>query len=145
MLTLPILILPSYSVASSSRIGDTILHGPHHSAQKSTSTGWPDLVTSVSKFVAVRFKIFATAIILFPENIAAKWIYFKVKRNSRLPTAPRPMTAAAIASPRSKPLMRLTVETVAAGREGAAVAAGAALFGGAEATRAAGGAAEGLG
>ena len=55
------------------------------------------------------------------------------------------MTAAAIASPRSKPLMRLTVETGAAGREGAAVAAGAALFGGAEATRAAGGAAEGLG
>jgi hypothetical protein len=42
--------------------------------------------------------------------------------------------------------MRLTVEEAgAAGREGAAVAAGAALFGGADATRAAGGAAEGLG
>jgi len=35
--TFPIAALPSYSVASSSTIGPMSLHGPHHSAQKSTT------------------------------------------------------------------------------------------------------------
>ena len=38
-LTLAIVIRPSYSSAISSRIGAKALHGPHHSAQKSTKTG----------------------------------------------------------------------------------------------------------
>ena len=42
MLTFAILIFPSNSVASSSRIGAMALHGPHQGAQKSTSTGVGD-------------------------------------------------------------------------------------------------------
>src|SRR5262245_49922076 len=57
MLTLPTFTLPSYSLASSSRIGAIILQGPHHSAQKSTSTGVVDFKTSSSKFATVRVTI----------------------------------------------------------------------------------------
>src|SRR4029453_5848545 len=49
MSSLATVILPPYSFATSSRTGANILHGPHHSAQKSTSTGWPDCSTSLSK------------------------------------------------------------------------------------------------
>ena len=52
-LTLPIFTLPSYSSASSSRSGAIILHGPHHSAQKSTSTGVGDCKTCWAKFSCV--------------------------------------------------------------------------------------------
>src|SRR6476469_4161462 len=41
------------SAASSSRIGPTWRHGPHHSAQKSTRTGLSDLRTSASKLSSV--------------------------------------------------------------------------------------------
>src|SRR2546429_435849 len=54
MLTLPIFTRPSYSLASSSRIGDTARQGLHHSAQKSTRTGREDLRTSCGKLVSVR-------------------------------------------------------------------------------------------
>src|SRR6185503_4496130 len=57
MLTLPTFTLPSYSLASSSRIGAIILQGPHHSAQKSTRTGVVDFKTSSSKLAAVRVTI----------------------------------------------------------------------------------------
>src|ERR1043165_265375 len=67
MLSLAILTLPSYSAASSSRMGATILHGPHHSAQKSTNTGTGDFKTSSPKFPSVRVTIFATAIKI-PRN-----------------------------------------------------------------------------
>ncbi len=49
MLTLPIFTLPSYSAASSSSTGAIILQGPHHSAQKSTTTGVVDFKTSCGK------------------------------------------------------------------------------------------------
>src|SRR5262245_12676392 len=39
-------------VPISSRVGAICLHGPHHSAQKSTSTGLLDLSTSVSKLAS---------------------------------------------------------------------------------------------
>lgn len=39
---LPIVTLPSYSPASSSMIGATIRQGPHHSAQKSITSGLPE-------------------------------------------------------------------------------------------------------
>jgi hypothetical protein len=52
-LSLPIFNLPLYSWASSSTIGISNLHGPHHSAQKSTSTGTEDFNTSPSKLASV--------------------------------------------------------------------------------------------
>src|SRR5688572_20648925 len=45
--------LSLYSVAIVSRIGAIILHGPHHSAQKSSSTGCDDFTTSCSKAASV--------------------------------------------------------------------------------------------
>ena len=41
------------SPAISSRIGATMRHGPHHGAQKSTSTGWSASMTSAWKLVSV--------------------------------------------------------------------------------------------
>jgi len=35
--------LPLYSFESYSTTGDTVLHGPHHSAQKSTKTGFVEV------------------------------------------------------------------------------------------------------
>src|SRR3954470_23371838 len=43
----------SRSAAISSRIGATTRHGPHHGAQKSTSTGWSASMTSAWKLVSV--------------------------------------------------------------------------------------------
>ena len=42
-LTFAIVMRPSYSFAISSRTGARALHGPHHSAQKSTKTGREEL------------------------------------------------------------------------------------------------------
>src|SRR5262245_54389984 len=43
----------SVSAASRSRIGCTAWHGPHHGAQKSTTTGLPACSTSCSKLASV--------------------------------------------------------------------------------------------
>src|SRR6185437_5688658 len=51
MLTLTSLILRSSAIRSST--GATAWQGPHHSAQKSTSTGSPDWRTSFSKVASV--------------------------------------------------------------------------------------------
>src|SRR3954454_13797815 len=48
ILTLATVSLPALSAASWSRNGAIILHGPHHSAQKSTRTGSLDFKTLVS-------------------------------------------------------------------------------------------------
>ena len=53
-LSLAIFSLPACSSAISSRIGAIILHGPHHSAQKSTRTGSAEPAISSSKVVSVR-------------------------------------------------------------------------------------------
>src|SRR5690606_12847163 len=45
--------LPAYSAASWSRAGAIILQGPHHCAQKSTSTGSSDCRTALSKSASV--------------------------------------------------------------------------------------------
>src|SRR6185436_14983048 len=45
--------LSPWVLASSSMIGATCLHGPHQSAQKSTSTGLSDLITTSSKVESV--------------------------------------------------------------------------------------------
>lgn len=42
----PNLTLSKYSFATSSKIGDNILHGLHHSAQKSTNTNFFEDSTS---------------------------------------------------------------------------------------------------
>src|SRR6266567_6392799 len=63
---LPTLILPAYSVASSSTIGAMARQGPHQAAQKSTSTGVSDFRTSWSKFESVTSTIPFPAIV--PPN-----------------------------------------------------------------------------
>jgi len=60
MLTLAIVILPSNSVASSSRTGAIALQGPHHGAQKSTSSGVADPATAALKVSVVRWLSFQT-------------------------------------------------------------------------------------
>src|SRR5487761_821702 len=59
MLTFATVILPANSSASSSSAGAIILQGPHHSAQKSTSTGPGAPSTSVAKLVSVTGLVFA--------------------------------------------------------------------------------------
>src|SRR6056297_81391 len=51
--TLATLILPPISSDSSSRAGPICLQGPHHSAQKSTTTGISEFFTSASKVSSV--------------------------------------------------------------------------------------------
>src|SRR6476620_5546788 len=55
-------ILSPCSAASSSRMGATWRHGPHHSAQKSTRTGLSDLSTVDSKSASVTAARFATGV-----------------------------------------------------------------------------------
>src|ERR1700677_3963877 len=52
-LSLAIFTLPFISVAISSSAGPIMRHGPHHSAQKSTTTGSWELMTSLSKLASV--------------------------------------------------------------------------------------------
>src|ERR1017187_2665926 len=70
-LTLATLTRPACSVAISSSTGASILQGPHHSAQKSTSTGWPDFRTSASKLVSFSSTIdfmFASSLMVVRKN-----------------------------------------------------------------------------
>ena len=53
MLCLAIVTLSFISFEISSRIGPICLHGPHHSAQKSTTVGSSDFITSYSKLLSV--------------------------------------------------------------------------------------------
>src|SRR5690242_18948894 len=66
--SLPILALPEYSVATKSMVGVIWRHGPHHSAQKSTSTGTSDRSTSWSKLASVNSNVFKPAI-LYPNYL----------------------------------------------------------------------------
>src|ERR1700710_2071049 len=72
MFSLAIVNLSACSAAISSRTGATILHGPHHVAQKSTSTGLSLDNTSVEKdasetsFVAPAFS--ASLIVVLQSN-----------------------------------------------------------------------------
>jgi hypothetical protein len=54
---------PAYSLASASTVGPSRLHGPHHSAQKSTMTGGADFSTLSSKFPSVKVCTFSAAIV----------------------------------------------------------------------------------
>src|SRR3954467_7187242 len=53
MSSLANLTRPSCAAASSVRIGSTARHGPHHGAQKSTTTGFADCRTSCSNVASV--------------------------------------------------------------------------------------------
>src|ERR1700712_2622398 len=59
MLTLATVSLPAYSPAISSSAGPIALQGPHHSAQKSTSTGPVAGSTSVLKLASLTGLVFA--------------------------------------------------------------------------------------
>src|SRR3954463_11529994 len=69
----------SRSDAISSRIGATTRHGPHHGAQKSTSTGWSLSRTSAWKFVSVTSLMLPAMQALLPLSrtsesiVAAHW------------------------------------------------------------------------
>src|SRR5699024_3668512 len=65
--------LPAYSPASSSSTGATILHGPHHSAQKSTNTGPEADNTSCWKLSSLTFTIFSLMDVLSQVNAKIKW------------------------------------------------------------------------
>src|SRR3990170_5571791 len=58
--------LPEYSAAISSTIGEIIRQGPHHSAQKSTSTGVSPEIRSL-KFWSVAVIVFSD-ILLWPQG-----------------------------------------------------------------------------
>src|ERR1051326_6521697 len=59
-------ILPLYSSASSSMEGATILQGPHHSAQKSTTIGTADFSSCSLKLESVRTRILSLATVESP-------------------------------------------------------------------------------
>ena len=76
--TFPTFTLPLYFSAIVSMVGDNILHGPHHSAQKSTTTGILDDSTSKAKFSSVnsivRSFIEAFLYILYLNILITKFI-----------------------------------------------------------------------
>src|SRR3954466_8803073 len=57
ILSLATLILPCISVAISSSDGAIIRQGPHHSAQKSTTTGSLDFNSALSNVESVTFAV----------------------------------------------------------------------------------------
>src|SRR5262245_26327760 len=59
--TLPTLARPAYSSASCSMLGPIIRHGPHHTAQKSTSTGTLLPSTSLCQLSLVNSMTFLVA------------------------------------------------------------------------------------
>src|SRR3712207_8657948 len=64
MLSLAMVSLSPCSEAISSRTGATILHGPHHSAQKSTSTGLSLPSTSSAKVASVTVTVLPAMVVL---------------------------------------------------------------------------------
>ncbi len=60
---------PSYSAASRSRIGPSVRHGPHHSAQKSITTGRSEdpSITSFSKVSCVVSMTFGVFVLINPS------------------------------------------------------------------------------
>src|SRR5919198_2298298 len=63
MLILAMVSLPFSSRAISSSAGAIILHGPHHSAQKSTSTGPAALSTSVSNDASLTWMVWEWVVV----------------------------------------------------------------------------------
>src|SRR5581483_8753722 len=76
------LILPAYSVASSSTIGATIWHGPHHTAQKSTITTSFAFMTCVSQEPSSTFIACATVPSFSTVTLPWTWGSTRRSRNS---------------------------------------------------------------
>src|SRR5215204_489973 len=68
---------PSYSAAIWSMTGATCLHGPHHAAQKSTSTGTSEFKTSSSKVSTVT--AMGSDIVYLLMVLICSSVYFVVK------------------------------------------------------------------
>src|SRR5215211_7106457 len=68
ILTLTTLTSDSRSPAISDSTGPIALHGPHQGAQKSTTTGLSDLITSDSKVASVTSTTLATRPSLMPDD-----------------------------------------------------------------------------
>ena len=64
--------LPEYSFDISSIMGATILQGPHHSAQKSTTTGLSELMTNSSKLLSFTSNAIIIDILKFAIIICRK-------------------------------------------------------------------------
>src|SRR4051794_21844935 len=64
MLSLAMVSFSACSAAISSSTGATILHGPHHSAQKSTSTGLSLPSTSLAKLASVTVTVLPAMVVL---------------------------------------------------------------------------------
>src|SRR4030095_12379636 len=83
---------PSNSVASASTVGASRRHGPHHSAQKSTST--TPLFFSSSKLLSVNVLTFSDAILvsyLYPQAPARAGHYaLRARRRQRIALVTRP-------------------------------------------------------
>ena len=58
----PTFTRPLYSWATESTVGAIMRQGPHHSAQKSTSTGTSEFRTSCSQEASEKFRVFSPAI-----------------------------------------------------------------------------------
>src|ERR1035437_3513351 len=70
MFSLAMFSLPACSVAISSSTGAIILHGPHHSAQKSTSTGTSEDLTCSSKLASLSVVIALLMAVHPPARLA---------------------------------------------------------------------------
>src|SRR3954462_11340186 len=83
MFSLATLILSLYSVAISSRMGAIILQGPHHSAQKSSSTGFSDFRTSWENVASVVCTIcgLLTRFNLRWEGVRKEWFWEETGRS----------------------------------------------------------------
>src|SRR3712207_5169353 len=68
MLSLAIVSFSPCSLAISSRTGATILHGPHHSAQKSTRTGLSLPSTSSAKVASVTVTVLPAMVVCSPRG-----------------------------------------------------------------------------
>src|SRR6478736_4747513 len=72
MSSFAIVILSLFSPAISSSTGATILHGPHHSAQKSTRTVLSLLRTSLSKLASVTSTVFLAMVVSFVREVGGQ-------------------------------------------------------------------------
>ncbi len=66
-----------------SRIGETMRHGPHHSAQKSTRTGVAELSTSASKVASVT--LMAVMVSLSQWVSVNSWLLVRARRSGGSP------------------------------------------------------------
>src|SRR5918996_2002069 len=110
ILTFATTIVSLLSAASSSRYGAIILHGPHHSAQKSTTTGTGDFSTSASNEASL---VIMTGILVSPWRVARAALHSRlgggrrerqadlVTAHSEFKTAHRPWRAGPAASRRA--------------------------------------------